>query len=62
MHISGYVHVGKRVYIGTGAVIVNGTEESPVIIGDDVTIGAGACVTKSIPSNSNVVGVPAKPI
>ncbi|HOS28517.1 MAG: acetyltransferase [Smithellaceae bacterium] len=62
VHISGYVHVGKRVYIGTGAVIVNGTEESPVIIGDDVTIGAGACVTKSIPSNSKVVGVPAKPI
>jgi len=62
VHISGYVHIGKRVYIGTGAVIINGTEDAPIIIGDDVVIGAGACVTKSIQSNTKVVGVPARSI
>ena len=48
VHISGWVHFGQRVYVGTGAVIINGTEESPLHLGDDVIIGAGACVTKSI--------------
>lgn len=48
VHVSGWVHFGKRVYVGTGAVFINGTEERPLLIGDDVVIGAGACVTKSI--------------
>jgi len=61
VHVSGWVHFGKRVYVGTGAVFVNGTEEKPLIIGDDVTIGAGACVTKSIGSGT-WVGVPAEPL
>ena len=62
VHISGWVHCGKRVYIGTGAVIVNGTEDHPIKIGNDVTIGAGACVTKSVMSGTTVVGIPAKPL
>lgn len=49
VHVSGWVEFGKRVYVGTGAVIINGTEENPLIIGDDAVIGAGACVTKSVP-------------
>ncbi|MDM8553324.1 acetyltransferase [Desulfococcaceae bacterium HSG7] len=49
VHVSGWVHFGKRVYVGTGAVIINGTEEKPLSIGDDAVIGAGACVTKSVP-------------
>jgi sugar O-acyltransferase (sialic acid O-acetyltransferase NeuD family) len=48
VHVSGWVHFGKRVYVGTGAVLINGTEDNPLVIGDDVVIGAGACVTKSI--------------
>jgi len=60
VHVSGWVHFGKRVYAGTGAVIINGTEEQPIIIGDDVVIGAGACVTKSIQSGEMWGGVPAK--
>ena len=48
VHVSGWVHFGKRVYVGTGAVFINGTAENPLVIGDDVVIGAGACVTKSI--------------
>ncbi len=48
VHVSGWVHFGKRVYVGTGALIINGTEEKPITIGDDTVIGAGACVTRSI--------------
>jgi sugar O-acyltransferase (sialic acid O-acetyltransferase NeuD family) len=62
VHISGWVHLGKRVRIGTGAVVIDGSPEERLTIGDDVTIGAGACVTQSIPSGLTVVGVPAKPI
>jgi sugar O-acyltransferase (sialic acid O-acetyltransferase NeuD family) len=62
VHVSGCVHLGKRVYIGTGAVIINGTQQEPIVIGDDAVVGAGACVTKSIPAGWTVVGVPAKPL
>jgi len=62
VHVSGNVRFGKRVYVGTGAVILNGTSDKPIMIGDDAVIGAGACVTKSVPQEQTVVGVPAKPI
>lgn len=60
VHVSGYVQLGKRVYVGTGAVIINGTETEPLVIGDDTVVGAGACVTKSLPGGITAVGVPAK--
>jgi sugar O-acyltransferase (sialic acid O-acetyltransferase NeuD family) len=61
VHVSGWVHFGKRVYVGTGAVFVNGTADAPLVIGDDVVIGAGACVTKSV-GFGVWGGVPAKPL
>jgi sugar O-acyltransferase (sialic acid O-acetyltransferase NeuD family) len=62
VHVSGNVHLGKRVYVGTGAVIINGTGDKPLVIGDDAVIGAGGCVTRSIPAGVTAVGVPAKPL
>lgn len=61
VHVSGCVRIGKRAYVGTGASIINGTLEQPLIIGDDAVVGAGACVTRSVDPGVTVVGVPAKP-
>jgi sugar O-acyltransferase (sialic acid O-acetyltransferase NeuD family) len=61
-HVSGCVRLGRRVYVGTGAAIINGTQNKVLDIGDDAMIGAGACVTKSVLPGVTVVGVPARPI
>ena len=50
VHIPGFVHIGERVSVGTGAVFLNGKADDPLRIGDDVEIGARAYVTRSIPS------------
>jgi sugar O-acyltransferase (sialic acid O-acetyltransferase NeuD family) len=60
-HVSGWVKIGKRAYIGTGAVIIDATHKE-IVIGDDAVVGAGACVTKSVPPGMTVVGVPARPL
>jgi maltose O-acetyltransferase len=51
----GRVTVGKRVYIGVGAILLPGTS-----IGDDSVVGAGAVVHGDIPPGSLVMGNPAK--
>jgi acetyltransferase-like isoleucine patch superfamily enzyme len=60
VHVSGLVHFGERVYVGTGAVISNGTREQPLTIGHDAVIGAGACVTESVGAGLVVAGAPAR--
>lgn len=47
--------IGDNVYIGPGAKIIG-----KINIGDNVAIGANSVVTKSMPDNSVVVGVPGK--
>ena len=47
--------IGDGVYIGTGAVIIGDID-----IGNNVAIGANSVVTKDIPDNAVVVGIPAK--
>jgi sugar O-acyltransferase (sialic acid O-acetyltransferase NeuD family) len=59
VHISGWVKVGRRAFLGTGAVVINGSSERPIIIGDDAVIGAGACVIQDVAPGTTVVGVPA---
>lgn len=57
VNISGEVLIQERVYVGTGAKIINQLE-----IGQDTIVGAGAVVSKSLPENCTAVGIPAKPI
>lgn len=47
--------IGKRCFIAVNATILPG-----VRIGDEVIVGAGAVVTKNVPSNVIVAGNPAK--
>lgn len=49
------VSIGRNCWIGFGAVILAGVE-----LGDNVTVGANAVVTRSFPDNSVVAGVPAR--
>jgi maltose O-acetyltransferase len=51
----GRVTVGKRAYVGVGAILLPGTS-----IGDDSVVGAGAVVHGDVPPGSLVVGNPAK--
>jgi acetyltransferase-like isoleucine patch superfamily enzyme len=51
------IKIGNRVWCGMRVTICAGVE-----IGDDVVIGAGSIVTKSLPSCFLACGVPAKPI
>ncbi|WP_092385878.1 NeuD/PglB/VioB family sugar acetyltransferase [Halopseudomonas salegens] len=58
---NGHVVVEDHVYIGTGAIIKDGTH-SPITIGQGAIIGMGAVVTKSVAPGEIVVGNPARPI
>jgi len=49
--------VGNNVFIGSGAKLLG-----PIVIGDNVKIGANAVVLKDVPSNSTAVGVPTRTI
>ena len=51
------ITIEDNVWIGTGVKILDG-----VVIGKGTVIGAGSVITKSIPQNSIVVGVPGKVI
>lgn len=52
---AGCPKIGNRVFIGAGAVIVGN-----IVVGDDVLIAPNAFVNIDVPSNSIVVGNPAK--
>lgn len=47
--------IGNRVIISSGAKVLG-----PFTVGDDVKIGAGSVVLKTIPKGSTVVGIPGK--
>ncbi|MCH5152091.1 MAG: sugar O-acetyltransferase [Clostridiales bacterium] len=51
------VKIGNNVWIGSHATILSG-----VTVGDNAVIAAGAVVTKDVPANTVVAGVPAKVI
>ena len=55
--VLGQIHLKKNAWIGAGATILPG-----VTIGENAVVAAGAVVSKVVPSNTVVGGIPAKQI
>jgi sugar O-acyltransferase (sialic acid O-acetyltransferase NeuD family) len=55
VHISGFAQIEKWVLIGTGASVLQHLR-----VGESARIGAGAIVTRDVPSKTTVIGVPAR--
>jgi len=53
--VPGPIHIKKNAWIGAGATILPG-----VTIGENAVVAAGAVVSKDVPDNTIVGGVPAK--
>jgi len=55
VHLSGNVKIGECTLLGSGSVLLPG-----ISIGKNCIIGAGSVITKDIPDNAVVIGVPGK--
>ena len=53
--VPGHIHIRKNAWIGAGATILPG-----VTIGENAVVAAGAVVSKDVPANTVVGGIPAK--
>ena len=61
VHCNGNVRIEDHAYIGTGAVLKQGTPGRPLVIGTGAVVGMGAVVTKDVAPHTTVVGNPARP-
>jgi len=59
VHCNGGVIVEDYAYVGTGAILRQGTTVKPLVIGRGAVVGMGAVVTKSVAPFTTVVGNPA---
>ncbi|WP_108812365.1 NeuD/PglB/VioB family sugar acetyltransferase [Sphingorhabdus sp. Alg231-15] len=59
---NGNVHIDDNAYIGTGAILKQGTSEKPLRIGKGAVVGMGAVVTKDVADGAIVIGNPAIPM
>jgi acetyltransferase-like isoleucine patch superfamily enzyme len=55
--VPGHVHIKKNAWIGAGATILPG-----VTVGENAVVAAGAVVSKDVPANTVVGGIPARQI
>src|SRR6478736_2805668 len=55
--VPGPIHIRKNAWIGAGATILPG-----VTVGENAVVAAGAVVSKDVPANTVVGGIPAKQI
>jgi len=60
VHCNGNVIIEDYAYIGTGAMLKQGTTDKPLVIGKGAIIGMGAVVTKSVAAYQTVIGNPAR--
>jgi acetyltransferase EpsM len=54
-NVAGACTIGRGVFIGMSATVLD-----HLTVGDNAVVGAGAVVTKDVPANVQVVGVPAR--
>ena len=54
--LNGRVVVEQGAYVGSAAVVLPG-----ITIGERAYVGAGAVVTRDVPADTTVIGVPARP-
>jgi sugar O-acyltransferase (sialic acid O-acetyltransferase NeuD family) len=62
VHCNGNIHIHDHAYIGTGAVLKQGSPTKPLVIGEGAVVGMGAVVTKDVAPYTTVVGNPARPL
>jgi acetyltransferase-like isoleucine patch superfamily enzyme len=62
VHCNGRITIEDEVYVGTGAMIREGTDHDRIVIGRGAVIGMGAVVLRSVAPNAVVAGNPARVI
>lgn len=62
VHCNGNILIKNHAYIGTGAILKQGSNSKPLVIGEGAVVGMGAVVTKDVPDFTVVIGNPAKPM